>query len=399
MTTAATIRRWTADRVQTFTESVIREMTRLANVHGAVNLAQGFPNFPCPDVLKEAAIEAIRGDLNQYAVTWGTKELREALAEKVSRFNKISTDADKNVTVVCGATEGMMATLLAILNTGDEIVIFEPFYENYGPDGVLSGATPRYVKLDLSDSKLSFDKGELSRAFNNRTRAIILNTPHNPTGKVFTRDELSYIAELCQTWNVIAVTDEPYEHMVFEGEHVSLGSLPGMHERTVTINSASKTFSVTGWRVAWCVANPEITIGIRRVHDFLTVGAPHPLQAAIAKAIRTLPASYYDELCAGYRRRRDVLVPLLQKAGFRCAHPSGAYYVMTDFSAISDLDDQAFGRHMVEHGKVAAVPGSSFYANPADGRSQIRFAFPKYEDTLQDGGQKLVEYRKNYGKK
>ena len=380
-----------------FTESVIREMTRLANRHGATNLAQGFPNFPCPDALKDAAIAAIRGDLNQYAITWGTKNLREALAEKLRAFNRIDADPEKHLTVVCGATEGMMAALLAILEPGDEVVIFEPFYENYGPDGILSGATPRYVRLDLTDPAVPFDRKELAAAFGPRTRAIILNTPHNPSGKVFTRDELEFIADLCRTHDVVCVTDEPYEHMVFEGEHVSIATLPGMNERTITINSASKTFSVTGWRVAWCVANEQITQGIRRVHDFLTVGAPHPLQEAVATAIRRLPPAYYQQLRDGYLHRRDVLLPRLEAAGFRCVKPAGAYYIMTDFSAISDLDDSAFARHLVEFGKVAAVPGGSFYSR-GGGRSEIRFAFPKHDETLIQAGDQLLAYRKQHGK-
>jgi len=391
----------TSQKAARFTESVIREMTRLAQQHGAVNLSQGFPDFPAPAALKEAACEAIRQDINQYAVTWGAKPLREAIAADLGRRRGVSVDPERQITVCCGSTEAMIATLLAIVDPGDEVIVFEPFYENYGPDAILSGATPRFVRLrqpastgaPASSADWSFDPDELAAAFSNRTRAIIINTPNNPTGKVFTRAELTEIARLCQRWDVMAVTDEIYEHIVYDDAvHVPLATLEGMADRTVTINSVSKTFSVTGWRVGWTVAPPDVTGAIRKVHDFLTVGAAAPLQAAAAVALAS-PDSYYRDLAASYQARRNRLMAILAGAGFVCFEPRGAYYIMTDISGFGFADDVAFARHLVEQIGVASVPGSSFFRDPASGRTAVRFTFCKRDDTLAEAERRLARMR------
>ncbi|MCC7008609.1 MAG: aminotransferase class I/II-fold pyridoxal phosphate-dependent enzyme [Acidobacteria bacterium] len=370
-------------------------MTRLAMQHGAVNLSQGFPDFAAPEWIKEAACDAIRGDVNQYAVTWGAKPLRDAIAADLQARHGLTIDPDRQVTVCCGATEAMIATLMAIVDPGDEVVVFEPFYENYGPDAILSGATPRFVRLRppaVSDAggDWSFDPNELAAAFCNRTRAIIINTPNNPTGKVFTRDELAAIARLCHHWGAIAITDEIYEHILFEdATHVPMATLDGMADRTVTINSTSKTFSVTGWRIGWAVAPADIAPAVRKVHDFLTVGAAAPLQAAAAQALRT-GAPYYPDLRSQYQARRDRLIALLERAGFRCFLPRGAYYVMTDVSPFGFPDDVAFVRHLVTEIGVAAVPGSSFFRDSAAARQLVRFCFCKKDETLAEAGRRLA---------
>jgi aminotransferase len=370
-----------------FTESVIREMTRLALAHGAVNLSQGFPDFPAPPALKEAAVRAVRADVNQYAITWGAKALRDAICRKVARFGGIRAHPEKNVTVTCGATEGMVAALLAVVNPGDEVVVFEPFYENYGPDAILSGARPRYVRLRPPD--WSFDPAELDRAFTRRTKAIIVNTPHNPTGKVFTRAELSRIAALCRKWNALAVTDEVYEHILCEGRHVPIATLSGMAERTITVTSLSKTFSVTGWRLGYVLAPERISNAIRKVHDFLTVGAPHPLQVAAAEFMDR-PGTLFDELPREYLRRRETLYPVLEETGFRpLGRPAGAYYVMCDISGFGFPDDVAFARALVSKGRVATVPGSSFFRDPRHGAHLVRFAYCKKIPTLRAAAQRL----------
>ena len=380
----------TSEKASRFTESVIREMTRLAQRHGAVNLSQGFPDFPAPEAVKAAACDAIRADINQYAVTWGAKALREAIAADMSTRHGVPVEPDRHVTVCCGATEAMMATMLAIVDPGDEVIVFEPFYENYGPDAVLSGATPRYVPLRQD---WTFDPDELAGAFSNRTRAIIINTPNNPTGKVFTRAELETIAALCRKWGVIAVTDEIYEHILYDGhQHVPMATLDGMAERTVTINSMSKTFSVTGWRVGWTIAPDDLTGAIRKVHDFLTVGAAAPLQAAAAVALG-LPQSYFDGLASTYRVRRDRLMGILREAGFACDAPQGAYYIMTDISAFGFPDDVAFARYLVTDVGIASVPGSSFYRNAEAGRTRIRFCFCKKEETLAAAEERFASMR------
>jgi aminotransferase len=375
-------------RAETFGESVIRDMTRLALRHGAVNLAQGFPDFPCPQELKAAACAAIEGDVNQYAITWGAPAFREAIASKTERFYPgWRVDPETMITVTCGATEGMIAAMLGILDPGDEVIVFEPFYENYGPDAILSGARPRYVTLHEPD--WSIDEQELRAAFTPRTRALVLTSPHNPTGKVFGREELGLIAGLCRERDVVVFTDEIYEHLVYEGEHVPMATLPGMAERTVAVNSLSKTYSVTGWRVGWVIASPELTVGVRKTHDFLTVGAAAPLQAAGVVAL-SLPDAYYAQLLAGYHERRAALLPALEAAGFRVYPPAGAYYVMTDISALEQGDDVAATRALVEDPGVAAVPGSSFYSRPELGRTKIRFAFPKRLETLRMAGERLA---------
>lgn len=385
-----------SDRVEHFTESVIRDMTRQAMLHGAVNLAQGFPDFPAPAEIKQAAQQAVASDVNQYAITWGAKNLRNAIARQMKIWQNIEVDPETDVTVCCGSTEAMISTLLAVCNPGDEVVIFEPFYENYGPDSVLSGAKPKFVKLrppQQDGGEWSFDEKELRRAFAKHTKAIILNTPNNPTGKVFTRAELELIRDLCVEFDVLAITDEIYEHILYDGtEHISIASLEGMRDRTVTINGMSKTYSVTGWRVGWAVAREKITNAIRKVHDFLTVGAPAPLQEAGAAAL-SLPPAYYEKLAEGYRVRRDHLMPTLTAAGFKCFRPRGAYYVMTDISAFRYPDDVSFARYLVKEIGVATVPGSSFYRDPRDGAHQIRFAFCKKPETLDAASQRLSKLR------
>ncbi|MGH2407022.1 MAG: aminotransferase class I/II-fold pyridoxal phosphate-dependent enzyme [Candidatus Limnocylindrales bacterium] len=374
-------------KASTFTESVIREMSRLAVAAGAVNLAQGFPDFACPPELKEAAKAAIDADVNQYAITWGARGLREAIARDIGRrYRGWNVDPETQVTVVCGATEGMIAAMLGILDPGDEIVVFEPFYENYGPDAVLAGAVPRYVTLHEPD--WHFDEAELRAAIGPRTRGIVLTSPHNPTGKVFSRAELEVIARVCIEHDLVAFTDEIYEHIVYEGEHIPLATLPGMAERTVAINSLSKTYSVTGWRVGWVVTSALLAEGVRKTHDFLTVGAAAPLQAAAEVALG-LPDSYYAQLKVDYRARRDLLVGALGKAGFRVYPPAGAYYVMTDIGDLTQLDDVAYSRALIAAPGVATVPGSSFYSHPSRGRTKLRFAFPKRMETLRDAAARL----------
>jgi aminotransferase len=375
-------------KAQLFTESVIREMTRLANLHSAVNLSQGFPDFPAPQEVKEAARRAISDEINQYAITWGARSLREAVAKQFERLYRVPVDPEREITVTCGSTEAMIAALMAILDPGDEVVVFEPFYENYGPDAILSGAVPRFVRLRPPD--WTFDPGELARAFGPKTRAIIVNTPNNPTGKVFSRDELETIAALCREHDAVAVTDEIYEHILYDGAvHVPMATLPAMAERTVTINGMSKTYSVTGWRVGWAIAPAALTNAIRKVHDFLTVGAAAPLQEAGAVAL-ALPDAYYQELARGYDRRRERLLAILERAGFRAYRPKGAYYVMTEIGGLGWDDDVAFARHLVTEIGVAVVPGSSFYRDPADGRRQVRFAFCKKDATLDEAERRLA---------
>ena len=373
-------------KAESFSESVIREMTRLnLALNGpqrAVNFAQGFPDFPPSAEIIEAAKQALDDGFNQYATTWGAPQLRQAVAAKTSRQWGRIVDPESEVTVACGATEAMIAAMLATLNPGDEVVVFEPYYENYGPDCILSGAVPRYVTLRAPD--WSFDEGELRSAFNERTRAIVVNTPHNPTGKVFSRTELELIAGLCQTHDAIAITDEIYEHLVYRGEHISMATLPGMADRTVTISGASKTYSVTGWRVGWLIAPAALSDGIRKVHDFLTVGAAHPLQVAVATAL-AFPDAYYDSLLEEYRERRDAITTGLAEIGFEVRPPDGAYYVMAGIGAFGFADDVTFARHLIHSVGVATVPASSFFHDPELGRGQVRFSFPKRMETLERG--------------
>jgi aspartate/methionine/tyrosine aminotransferase len=378
-------------KAEQFTESVIREMTRLALQYQAINLSQGFPDFPAPAEVKRAAQEAIAADINQYAITWGAKPFRDAIAEKFARVQGVTVDPERELTVCCGATEGMISSMMAIINPGDEVVVFEPFYENYGPDAILSGATPRLVKLHPPD--WSFDPDELAAAFGPATKAIILNTPNNPTGKVFQRAELEFIRDLCVQWGAFSISDEIYEHMLYDGaEHISIVTLEGMRDRAITISALSKTYSVTGWRVGWVIAAPEVTAAIRKVHDFLTVGAAAPLQAAGEVALR-LPPSYYETLAREYAGRRNRLLGILENSGFRCFKPKGAYYIMTDISAFAFPDDLSFAKYLVREIGIAAVPGSSFYRDPAEGRTQLRFAFCKKETTFQAAEERLSKLR------
>jgi aminotransferase len=385
--TARTISR----RVQGFTESVIREMTRVNAEYGGVNLAQGFPNFPPPKELVDAAHRAIDGDFHQYAITWGARNLRQAIAAKFERFYGKAVDPERQVTVCCGSTEAMLSTLLAVLDPGDEIVIFEPFYENYGPGAIISGAKPVYVPLEPPD--FGFDPDRLRAAVTPRTRAIVFNSPNNPTGKVFTRPELETIAALCREHDLLAITDEIYEHIVYDGAgHVPIATLPGMWDRTVTISGISKSYSVTGWRIGYTISSPDLAVGIRRAHDFVTVGAPAPLQEAAVTALN-LPGPYYTALRESYQARRDLLLPLLEKAGFQTFVPRGAYYVLTECAHFLERfglpDDTAFAMYLVKEVGVATVPGSSFYAHAELGRTKIRFCFPKTDDVLLDAGRRL----------
>ena len=356
----------------------------------AVNFAQGFPDFSTDARILDAAAKALRDGFNQYATTWGAPQLRKAVAKKYSAAWGLDVDPDAEVTVSCGATEAMIAAMLAAVDPGDEVVVFEPFYENYGPDCILSGAVPRYVTLRAPD--WSFDPDELRHAFTAKTRAIVVNTPHNPTGKVYSKAELELIAQLCIEHDAIAITDEIYEHLVYRGRHISLATLPGMRERTITISGASKTYSVTGWRIGWLVAPPTLTAGIRKVHDFLTVGAAHPLQVAIATALE-LPSSFYVELLGDYSERRDAIVTGLRECGFEVSAPDGAYYVMAGFAAFGFSDDVKFARHLIEKAAVATVPASSFYRDPSTGRHQVRFSFPKKIETIERGLKALRSVR------
>lgn len=387
MSVLSTRDRFRAQRTHRITESVIREMTRLALRHKAVNLAQGFPDFPAPQIVKDAARQAIAEDVNQYAITWGSKRFRDQIAAKYRRNYDLDIDPEREITVCCGSTEGMIASLLAVSNPGDEVIIFEPFYENFGPDTLLCGAHRKFVKLHPPD--WHFDPDELRRAFSQNTKAIIINSPGNPTGQVFDREQLQIIANLCQEFDSLAITDEIYEHIIYDGaRHIPMMTLPGMRERTILINSMSKTYAVTGWRVGWVLAAPDITESVRKVHDFLTVGAAAPLQEAGVVALG-LPENYYQELAHHYTERRDLMVQMLERAGFRCSIPRGAYYVMADFTALSQEDDVSFARRLIETVGVAAVPGSSFFDDPRDGARWIRFCFPKKYDTLKEAEARL----------
>jgi aminotransferase len=389
-----------SSRASQFTESVIREMTRVALAHGAVNLSQGFPDFPAPDEVKAAAVAAIDEDVNQYAVTWGAPSLRAAIGEHMARHYGLQIDPDRQVTVCCGSTEAMIATLMATMNDGDEVIVFEPFYENYGPDAILSGATPRYVTLHAPD--WTFDPNDLRAAMTAKTRAIILNSPHNPTGKVFSRAELEVVAAVCREHDLLAITDEIYEFITYDGvPHVPLASLDGMADRTTTISSLSKSFSVTGWRVGWAIAPPTLAGAVRKVHDFLTVGAPAPLQQAGAAALR-LPDAYFASLAGHYAARRDRCLTMLSQCGFTPVAPAGAYYVMTDtrepiararargLTPPAPGDDVAFARWLAAEVGVAAVPSSSFYRPGTGGRDSVRFCFCKRDETLAEAERRLL---------
>ena len=391
MTTPATDSRRVSKKAKSFTESVIREMTRESLKYSAVNLSQGFPDFAAPEDIKRKAMEAIANDVNQYAITWGSKDFRDAIARKTEWHLGLDVDPESEITVTCGSTEGMIAAMMATVDPGEEVIVFEPYYENYAPDAILSDARPRYVPLREPD--WSFDRDELRSAFNANTKAIIICNPNNPTGKVFTRNELEYIASLCREFDALCFTDEIYEHILYPREgaeiaHISMAQLEGMRERTVVVNSMSKTYSVTGWRVGYCIAPPEVTSGIRKVHDFLTVGAAAPLQAAGAYAL-SLPREYYDGLETEYRARRDLLLPVLEAAGFRAFVPDGAYYVMTDISSFGFPNDVEFTKHLIREVGVACVPGSSFYSGSDKGTQQVRFCFCKKDETLNRAAERL----------
>jgi aminotransferase len=390
-TPAPSAHRHVSQKASLFTESVIREMTREALKHGAVNLSQGFPDFAAPEDIKRVAMQAIANDVNQYAITWGARDFREAIAAKTKWYLGLDVDPETELTVTCGSTEGMIAAMMATVDPGEEVVVFEPYYENYAPDAILSDARPRHVPLTAPD--WNFDRDELRAAFNSRTKAIIVCNPNNPTGKVFTRDEMEFIGGLCQEFDALCFTDEIYEHIIYpregaEIQHISMAQIPGMRERTVIVNSMSKTYSVTGWRVGYCIAPPGITSAIRKVHDFLTVGAAAPLQAAGAYAL-SLPADYYAKLQLEYQRRRDLLLPVLENAGFRTFTPDGAYYIMTDISKFGFADDVEFTRHLIREVGVACVPGSSFYSISERGAQQVRFCFCKKDETLLLAAERL----------
>ncbi len=380
----------TARRTHSFTESVIREMTRVAREHDAVNLAQGFPDFPAPDLLKEAACEAIHRDVNQYAITWGAPSLRHALARKYRKHYGMEVDTEREITVTCGGTEAMAAVMLAVVDPGEEVIVMEPFYENYGPDAILCEAKPVFLTLESPDYRLH--KEALEELVTPKTRAIVINTPNNPTGRVFDRSEMQAIADVCLKHDILAITDEIYEHIYYEGEHYLLATFDGMRDRTVTISGLSKTCSVTGWRIGTIIAPPELTVAIRKVHDFLTVGAPAPLQEACAVGMNELGPEYYSDMVATYKERGDVLVTALQEAGFRCHFPQGAYYVLADFSELSDEDSMTFGKRLTAEGGVAPVPGASFFSEPSRGHSLARFVFCKQIETLREAGERLRDF-------
>ena len=380
----------TSDRTSRFTESIIRRMTRVANSCGAVNLSQGFPDFDPPPALLDAAERAARQGPHQYAVTWGAANFRQAFARKQSRFMGVPVDADANVVVTCGSTEAMMAALMTACNPGDKVVIFSPFYENYTADTLLTGAVPVYVPLRPPD--FAFDPDELRAAFElHRPKALILCNPSNPCGKVFTRRELEQIAALAREFDAFVITDEVYEHIVYAPHaHTYMASLPGMFERTISCSSLSKTYSITGWRLGTVVAAPAVIDGVRKVHDFLTVGAAAPLQEAAVTALE-FPDSYYQELTAKYTAMREVFTAWLDRAGLRYARPQGAYYVMVDVGEFGVTEDVAFCEWLAREVGVAAVPGSSFFREPV--RHLIRFHFAKREATLNAAGERLLLLR------
>ena len=387
-------------KAASFTESVIREMTREAMKYGAVNLGQGFPDFAAPEDIKQKAMQAIDDDFNQYAITWGVKSFRDAIAAKTKWFLGLDVDPETEITVTCGSTEGMIAGMMATVDAGEEVIVFEPFYENYAPDAILSDAKPVYVPLYQTADGWHFEKDELRAAFSEKTKAIIICNPNNPTGKVFTREELEYIAELCKEFDAICFTDEIYEHIIYKGirdagemtrdnpKHISMAQIEGMRERTVVINSLSKTYSVTGWRVGYVIAPPDISGAIRKVHDFLTVGAANPLQQAGAYAL-SLPEKYYNGLQKEYQSKRDFIIPVLQNAGFKCEMPQGAYYVMTDISDFGFANDVEFTKHLIREIGVAVVPGSSFYHDKSLGSQKVRFCFCKKDETLATAAERL----------
>lgn len=382
-------RQYASSKVLSLSESVIREMTRLAEKHGALNLAQGFPDFSTPAPIKSAAVKAIESEYNQYTSTWGLPNLRKAISEKAGWFNGIKSDPDKNVTVACGSTEAMTATVMALAEAGDEVLMFEPSYENYIPATVFAGATPRPVKLQ---DDYSLDEEALKSSFSMKTKLVIVNTPHNPSGKVLTRSELKAVADLCKDYDAVAVTDEIYEHILYDGrKHVSLATLDGMADRTVTVSGVSKTYTATGWRVGYTIAEASLTNAIRKVHDYLTVCAPAPLQEASAFALR-LPPKFYADLAKDYQKKRDLIVKGLRDIGFEFVTPEGSYYIFADFGALSKKDDREFSYEMTADCGVAVVPGSSFFLEGKKGRGRVRFSYSKKLSTLDSAISKMKSY-------
>ncbi|MDR3300805.1 MAG: aminotransferase class I/II-fold pyridoxal phosphate-dependent enzyme [Candidatus Accumulibacter sp.] len=385
----------TSNRIRGFGESVIRRMTRVANQYGAINLSQGFPDFDPPQALLDAGIETMRNGPHQYAVTWGAADFRQALAAKQSRLMRLPIDPDKNLVVTCGSTEAMMAALLTVCNAGDKVIVFSPFYENYGADTILSGAAPIFVPL--APPAFTFDPAVLEAAFAQGAKAIILCNPSNPSGKVFSEEELLSIARLAEKYDTFVITDEVYEHIVFAPHrHRYFAALPGMFARTLSCSSLSKTYSITGWRIGYVIAPSEIIDGVKKVHDFLTVGAAAPLQAAAVTALK-FPDSYYAELQLGYTRKRETFIGWLDRARLAYYPPQGAYYVLVDigeFIGGTDRDDTYFAEWLTRRVGVAAVPGSSFFREPV--RNYIRFHFAKREETLNAAGKKLLEIRKRW---
>ncbi len=377
-----------AKRLASIADSVFGEMTRLARLHNAVNLSQGFPDFEAPQVIKDAACAAIQAEQNQYAPPYGTKALRDAIASDFSRRYAVPLVADEQVTVCCGSTEAMMSSMLSCLDPGDEVIVFEPFYENYGPDAILAGAEPKYVRLREPDWR--FDPDELTKAFNNRTRAIVINSPNNPTGKVFSRDELQQIADLCVKYDVLAISDEIYERIVYSGyAHVPISSLPGMADRTITISGLSKTYSVTGWRIGWAISPPSLTGGIRKIHDFLTIAAPTPFHDAAVAAL-SMEEGFYARLVSDYQAKRDVMMDILGRHGFTAYSPGGAYYTMVDVSRFGFSSDSEFAQYLVKDIGVATIPGSSFYSDPSTAPQTVRFCFSKRDETLFEADRRLA---------
>ena len=376
-------------RLNNLTESVIREMTRVANQHGAINLSQGYPDFDPPVALLEAAERALRGGYNQYSITWGSPRFRLALAKKQSHFMGMEIDADEHLTVTCGSTEAMMAAMMTVCDPGDQVIIFSPFYENYGADTILSEAVPIFVPLHPPDFK--FDPEDLRRAFRQGAKAVVLCNPSNPTGKVFTRAELKIIANLAKEYDAFVITDEVYEHIVYAPHrHTYIASLPDMFERTLSCSSLSKTYSITGWRLGYVIASPAVSSGVRKVHDFLTVGAPAPLQEAAVTALE-FPESYYERLRSDYDHRRQLFLSYLDQTGLDYSRPEGAYYVLMDISPFGYADDTQFCYWLAEEVGIAAVPGSSFFSEPVN--HLIRLNFAKQEETLREAGERLLNLR------
>jgi len=379
-----------AKRTESFQESVIRKMTRVCQQFNGINLAQGFPEKSPPEEVLLEALQAIRRGNNQYSITWGLPALREAVANKVSRFNGLQPDPEKEVTITCGSSEGIVASLLALVNPGERVIIFEPYYENYLPGLALCGATPLFVSLSEPGWEIGLDA--LRKAFSRDPKALILNTPANPSGKVFSQDELGIIARLCQEHGTYVITDEIYEHITYDGlKHVSMASLPDMWERTVTISGCSKTYSVTGWRVGYVVAPQGLMSAIRKVHDYMVVAAPTPFQVAAITAMG-LPDSYYRELGKHYQKQRDYLLQTFEEISIPVLRPSGAYYMMIRIDGLGYGDDEAFAMALVEKAGLAVVPGSSFYHQPEDGRDKVRICFAKSWETLREVKERLRRF-------